>query len=93
MILSFFDPRYPWRDVRTSIPQSEWTAIIAYRIIRGDDDMIAAARNQGFLIPTPNRSARIDARRQIGQGQWVDVRGSAAFFAACEKLSEELARW
>lgn len=93
MILSFFDPKHPARDGRTVIPQDEATAHIAYRILRGDDDFIWAARQQGFNIPTPNRSARIDARRQIGQGQWVDVRGSAAFFAACEKLSEELARW
>ena len=93
MIKSFFDPKYPMRDGRRSIPQDESTAVIAYKIIRGEDELIWHARRQGLVVPTPNKSARIEARHRVGADGscWVDVRASAEFFAACEKLSIALA--
>ena len=87
----YFDAEYPARDGRDTIPQDEAIARLAASILYGQDDTIWHARRQGIEIPTANKSARIQARRRCGAGHWVEVRGSAEFFAAVEKFAAELA--
>jgi len=90
MILSYFDAEHPARDGRDRIPEDEKVARLAAKIIIGEDDLIWHAENQGIHVPEPNKSARINARRRVGMGYWVEVRATDVFFGEVRAFSQRL---
>lgn len=86
MYISYFDPIHPAQDGRKTIPLKERVARHAAIIIRGEDDLLASAKRQGIMPPTPNKSARIESRTRAGNGYWITVRGSEQFFIEVERF-------
>jgi hypothetical protein len=91
MGMKYFNPIYPARDGRNTIPQDEATAKIAALIIQGDSDIFWYAKHHGITVPTPNRSARIESRKRVStNGEWITVRASSKFFEEVAQFNKEL---
>jgi len=91
MMKEYFEARHPAHDGRKNLPQDEVVAHLAARLIRGEDNLIWHAKSQGLQVPAANKSARIESRQRAGMGEWVKVRGSAAFFVEVAAFAAELA--
>lgn len=86
MIKKYFEAIHPARDGRAEIAADEGLARVAALLIHGQDDWIWHAERQIGPAPALPASARINARRRAGGGEWIEVRAPAAWW-------DELRAW